>query len=319
MNAAGNPGRAPVAIGVDVGGTKCSAGIVAFPDGSVTERRQQPTSPKRGGEVVLADVIELIRSLQHEAARLVIQPIAIGVGVAELVSPSGEILSDATIAWRGLAVGTKIQEAAGLPVHIDADVRAAACAEAAFGAGRELRSFVYVTVGTGISASFMIDGKPYIGARGLTGTFASAPTLYPSASGRLSTALPLEAFAAGPALAARLQSVKTEFLGDAADVIRFAEEGDTTARDTVVSAGRAVGAAIAQLINVLDPEAVIMGGGLGMVGGVYRQSIEKAIRECVWADLHRQVPVLSAQLGLNAGIIGAAYQAAANLSNSHDP
>jgi glucokinase len=86
----------------------------------------------------------------------------------------------------------------------------------------------------------------------------------------------------------------------------MADAGDAAARSIVASAGEALGAAVAQLVNMLDPEAIVIGGGLGMVGGVYRASIDAALREYVWSEMHRGIPLLSAQLGADAGFIGAA-------------
>jgi glucokinase len=301
--------RAQFAIGIDVGGTKCAAGLVLFPEGGVLARRLQPTRPERGGDAVLADVIDMACSLQREAAELGVEPTAIGLGVAELVNAAGEVLSDATILWRGREVGKTLQAVTRMPVQLDADVRAAARGEAHLGAGRSFRLFLYVTVGTGISASLVIERMPYTGARGLTGTFASSRSLIPSDSGRLAAGPALEQFAAGPALAARFGASRPGFNGTAFDVVALAEAGDSLARETLASSGSALGAAIGQLVNVLDPEAVVIGGGLGMVGGVFRESLEHALREHIWSDLHRGLPLVSAELGNDAGFIGAAFGA----------
>ena len=301
--------RAQFAIGIDVGGTKCAGGLVLFLEGGVLVRRLQPTRSERGGKAVLDDVIDVACSLQREAAELGVEPVAIGLGVAELVSVAGEVLSDATISWRGREVGEALQAATRLPVRLDADVRAAARGEAHLGAGRSFHSFLYVTVGTGISASLVIERVPYAGARGLTGTFASSCGLIPSDNGRLAAGPALEQFAAGPALAARFGAARAGFTGTAFDVVALVKSGDPTAQDVVSSAGRALGAAIGQLVNILDPEAVVIGGGLGMVGGLYRESLEVALRDHVWSDLHRNLPLLSAELRNDAGFIGAAFGA----------
>ena len=301
--------RAQFAIGIDVGGTKCAAGLVLFPEGGVLVRRLQPTRPERGGAAVLDDVVCVARSLQQEAEELGVKPAAIGLGVAELVSACGQVLSDATIRWRGVEVGEALRAATGLSVKLDADVRAAARGEAHLGAGRGFGSFLYVTVGTGISVSLVIDRTPYAGARGLTGTFASSRGLIPGDDGCLASGPALEQFAAGPALAARLAAARPEFTGTAFDVVAFATASDRLAEEIVASAGRALGAAIGQLVNVLDPEAVVIGGGLGMVRGLYRQSLDEALREHVWSDLHRELPLESAELGNDAGFIGAAFGA----------
>jgi glucokinase len=265
---------------------------------------------------VLADVIEMASGLQREAAELGVEPVAVGLGVAELVGVEGVVLSDATIRWRNFEVGEALQAATKLPVRLDADVRAAARGEAHLGAGRTFDSFLYVTVGTGISASLVIDQTPYAGARGLTGTFASSRGLIPSDCGRLAAGPPLEQFAAGPALALRFGAARAGFTGTAFDVVALAEAGDAAAIETLESAGRALGAAIGQVVNGLDPEAVVIGGGLGMVGGRYRASLETSMREHIWSDLHRDLPLLSAELGNDAGFIGAAFGACRSNSES---
>lgn len=298
-------------IGIDLGGTKCAAGLVSLPAGDVLARRLEPTRPERGGEAVLASVVELAKSLQQKAANLNVPVAAIGLGVAELVGLDGKVLSGATIEWRGIAVRQELQAATGLAVTIDADVRAAARAEAHLGAGQPFRSFLYITVGTGISSCLVIDRVPYAGARGLTGTFASSAGLIPADDGKLATGPPLEHYAAGPALAARLTAIRTDFSGTAFDVVAAAEQGDATAAGIVDSAGAALGAAIGQLVNVLDPEAVVIGGGLGLAGGQYRATLESAMRHSIWSDLHRDIALLPAAMGKDAGFIGAALAAAA--------
>ncbi len=296
-------------IGVDVGGTKCAAGLVRLPDGQVLARRLQPTAAERGGQAVLTDVIDIVCSLQEEATRLGVAPTAVGVGIAELVSPQGRVLSAATIPWKDVSIGEEIQLRTGLPARVDADVRAAARAEAQLGAGRGFASFLYITVGTGISAALVINGVPYTGARGLTGTFASSRGLIPSDDGQLSAGPPLEQFAAGPALAARFAAVRSDRTYDSPEVVAMCEAGDDLARSIVASAGEALGAAVAHLVNVLDPQAVVLGGGLGLVDGQYRRSFQAALHTHVWSEIHRDVPLMPAALGVDAGFIGAALAA----------
>jgi glucokinase len=107
-------------------------------------------------------------------------------------------------------------------------------------------------------------------------------------------------------LAARLAATRPNFRGAAPDVLKLAADGDSLAHGMVTSAGTALGAAMAQLVNVLDPEAVVIGGGLGLAEGIYRDSIRESLRRHVWSELHRDIRLLSAQLGNDAGIVGAA-------------
>jgi glucokinase len=148
-----------------------------------------------------------------------------------------------------------------------------------------------------------------MGARGLTGTIASSAGLIPGHDGQLASGPPLEQFAAGPALAARLTAARPDFAGAAVDVLALAADGDSLALSIVKSAGEALGAAVGQLVNILDPEAVVIGGGLGLAAGAYRESLESAMRRHIWSDMHRQIPLHSAELGNDAGFIGAASAA----------
>ncbi len=288
-------------IGIDLGGTKIAGGVIDRQNGAVLARQRVPANPARGGEPVLLDVLAMARSLAQEGARLGCPPDRIGVGIAELVGLDGKLLSEATFAWRKLDALPRI--AAVLPAVFEADVRAAARAEARWGAGAGLSNFLYVTIGTGISCCLIMDGEPYRGARGLTGTFASARGLIPLDDDSLAEGPPLEHFAAGPGLASRHPS------GDAQAVVRCAERGDAVAYSLLTDAARAIGASVAQLVNVLDPAAVIVGGGLGLAGGVFHGALESAFRAHLWADLHTDIPFHPAKLGPDAGWIGAALAA----------
>jgi len=299
-----------IAIGIDVGGTKCAGGLVYLYNGNVLDRHERPTKSERGGEPVLADVIELALAMKAAAERLRVSPLAIGIGVCELVNSTGQIVSDATVRWKGIPVGTQVSQQTKLPVVVEADVRAAALGEAYFGAGQQYHSFLYVTVGTGISSALVLNRRPYVGARGLTGTFASSRQLIPNDEGMLVSGPALEEFSSGPALVARLAAFQPGFEGVTADVVALAESGDVMAQNIVDSAGAALGAALAHLVNVLDPQAVVIGGGLGLVEGRFRRSLRDAFHSHLWSDLHQDVPLLSARLGKDAGMVGAALASA---------
>jgi glucokinase len=289
------------ALGIDVGGTKIAAGVVTFPEGRIDVRRQISTLPSRGAKAVLRETYELARQLADEARSLNLRVAAIGVGVCELVDITGDIASANCLAWRGAEVREQLGVIA--PTVIEADVRAAALAEAMMGAGKPYRIFVYVTIGTGISSCLMIEGRPFLGARGLSGTAASSQL--PSDSG---TNMVLEEFASGPALVARFRKLGGK-AQSGPEVLATAATGDVGATSVVRSAAEAVGATIAWLVNVLDPEAVVIGGGLGLSEGLYWEGLVTSTRKHIWSDLHRNLPILQATTATNAGLIGAATAA----------
>jgi glucokinase len=107
-------------------------------------------------------------------------------------------------------------------------------------------------------------------------------------------------------LAQRYRLLKPASAAEAPEVLALAGSGDSLAAQVVDSAGRALGAAIAHLVNVLDPEAVIIGGGLGLAGGPYRAALETGFRAHLWSPIHASVPILPAKLGADAGFVGAA-------------
>ena len=258
------------AIGIDVGGTKIAAGLVEFPEAKIIAHELRPTLPERGAEAILDEVVALSHTLNAKGTTQ-----AIGLAVCELVDLKGNLVSHNCIHWPTADVVKRLK-----PRVIEADVRAAALGEALFGAGKPYRNFLYVTVGTGISCCLVIDRKPYTGARGLTGTFASGklPGLDRS----------LEDLAAGAAIG---RGVSAE------------------------SAAEALGAGIGLLVSTLDPEAVIIGGGLGLSGGNYWDALIPSIRRHIWSPLHRDLKIVPAA-SPHSGIIGVA---AAALQQSVEP
>src|ERR1700730_14892606 len=293
------------AIGLDIGGTKTAAGIVLWPTGEILHRTVNPTSPQRGGEALLEDILELAKRLNQKAQEEGIKIAAVGAGVAELVDCDGNVTSSCTIAWRGQPVQAKLSTIA--PARVESDVRAAAIAEALISAGRGKRLFVYITVGTGISSCLMQNGQPLKGAHGNAITMASSPlsTVCTHCGARLRPVL--EEYASGPAIARRFAQARNgEPPETCEEVFRAASHGDKKAIEILTSAGEALGVSAAFLVNVLDPEMIVVGGGLGTAGGLYGDAFERSCREHIFADNSRGLPIVTATLGVDAGLVGAA-------------
>ena len=305
------------AVGLDVGGTKIAGGVVNFPSGEVLVRRVIPTAAERDGERVLKDCLDFAADLIREASSLDVEVKAVGVGVPELVDLEGNITSGHAVKWRGLPVQESFSKLA--PAVVESDGRAAALAESLLGAGKPFRLFVYVTVGTGISHCLVQEDRPYAGARGNALIFASSP--FTNTCTGCGTVLKpvLEDFAAGPALVARYNQLSQRKTTRAEEVISAADAGDSAAAQVVRSAGEALGVSVALLINTLDPQAVIVGGGLGLVDGLYWSSFVGSTRDHIWSEDSRDLPVLRAALGTDAGLIGAAATAVRKIPESGSP
>ena len=229
-------------VGVDVGGTKIAAGWMRWPGEQRHGPRVISTEAARGGRAVLDDMLGLARELASEAQKGGASVAAIGLGICELVDREGRLASANCIPWLDLPAREELAVVA--PTVFEADVRAAALAEARWGAGRGFHSFLYVTVGTGISCCLMLAGQPYLGARGATGTMASSPLGVPcERCGHVNTAT-LEEIAAGPALVARFRAAG----GDAhsgLEVLAAAVGGDERARHVVETASGALESQVA--------------------------------------------------------------------------
>ncbi|GAB4431105.1 MAG: ROK family protein [Chloroflexi bacterium OHK40] len=292
------------AIGIDVGGTKLAGGVVELASGRLLARRVRPTQPERGGEAVLADALALAEELLQELEQWGATPDGLGVAVCELVAPDGSIGSGQAVAWQGLPVRERF--AALGPAVVEADVRAHALAEARYGAGRPFSLLSFVGVGTGISACLVQDGRPFAGARGNALVLASGALRFPCPSCGASSPFVLEAYASGPALVARYHQRTGHRVRRAEELVTAADAGDEQAAEVLRSGGAALGAAVAWLVNVLDPEAVVLGGGLGAAPGLYWDELVSAARAQIWAAAGRNLPILRAQLGADAGVVGAA-------------
>jgi glucokinase len=263
-------------LGIDVGGTKVAAGVVDPVSGRVLERRRVPTRPERGGTAVLADCAALADELG--GGRL-----AVGIGLCELVDLDGRPASGDTVDWRELDVAATIRAPR---VVVESDVRAAALAEARLGAAAGVSPFLFAVVGTGASACLVVDGTPYRGARG-EAIVLGAP--------------PVEDVASGSALA------RAAGVGRAEDVL-----ADPAHAELVADAAEAVGATLAMLVNALDPALVVLGGGLG-AEPAFRDLVARSLRARVAYPRTPPLPVVSAGLGKDAGLVGAALSAAAGL------
>lgn len=301
------------ALGVDVGGTKIAAGLVT-PEGRVLAREVIPTLPERGGAQVLADAVALASALRQQAAKLEVNVAALGVGVCELVGLQGEILSGHTVDWRGVPV--QEQFAALAPSIVEADSRTAAFAEAAVGAGKPFRTFYYVTVGTGIGGCWVFNGEPFAGVTGCTGTLASSPTRIVCPVCKATREAILEELASGSALVARYRKESGRSVTSAEQVVQAAAAGDDAADWVVRTAAESLGSTLGLIVNLLDPEALIIGGGLGSAPGIFWERLNPAIREHIWSPVHREIPILQASCGGDSGWIGAALLGWKRLRNN---
>jgi len=303
-------------IGVDVGGTKVLAGVVD--DVGCVVRTAHRATP--GRRVDVARVEEALESAVLEAAAGA--PIAgVGVAAAGFVDVTGErVMFAPHLPWQGEDVRARLGDRWGAPVVLDNDANCAALAESTYGAARGTRSAIMVTMGTGIGGGIVMDGRLVRGANGMAGEFGHmqvVPGGHPCECGGQGC---WEQYSSGNALvrcARQLMgeqpSVLEEATGGNPDrvtgpmVSDAAAAGDMVARQAFASVGDWLGVGVANLVAAFDPEIVVIGGGVSAAGDRLLEPARNALVRSLVGAAHRDVPPLvSALLGPEAGLVGAA-------------
>jgi glucokinase len=303
-------------IGLDIGGTKL-LGLIIDAKANEFTRIQKPTpvSQEQIVERVLSILEELIKRSKLNGKEIK----TIGIGVPGYVIPeSGVIVAADNLHIKELPLKDIISDYFNIPTNVIHDVRAALLGEKIFGAGNGKDFFAYVNIGTGISVGLVLDGKIYNGAASRAGELGhiqikdDGPVCPCGLSGCL------EALASGPALVRRInESISngrksiitklssTDDVNISGKIIeKAATMGDSLALEVIDQAAEYLGRSIGMLINVLDLECIIIGGGLSsMLTSPIRNKLEKYILP-IYKD---EVKVLTAGLGTDAGAVGAAY------------
>lgn len=293
-------------LAADLGGTKITAALV-LSDHRRVETRTVPTPADRGGPAVLAALLSLLRSV-HDASARHGPPVGIGVGSAGVVNPrSGRITSatDAITGFSGTPLGEQVHRAFGIPVRVLNDVHAHALGEAVVGAGRKTTSMIFVAVGTGIGGAFVLDGQVLTGAHDIAGHFGHLAV--PEAEGircpcgRLGH---LEGLSSGPGTLAALHRAGGQAT-DGRALVAMATAGDQRARNVLTTCAFAIGRVIGGLLNALDPEVVVIGGGMAGAGRLWWDAVRRGARHDAM-DPVAATPLVPAAAGNDAALIGAA-------------
>jgi glucokinase len=297
-------------VALDVGGTSIRCGLVTA-DGRVLKASTRPSVRDGRRDPGLAGTLAAAREMTAAAARWGVTVAGVGAGFPEHVDAAGRLTSREVLDWGTQPATVLAPLVPGRPVVVGSDVRCAALAEARSGRGRGRGSFLYVSLGTGLSAALVQDGRVWAGRRGeavALGTFEVPASVDPGfsagATGRPRT---LEEYASGAGIAARYAEASGDEVTETREVVRRAEAGDGTAADLLRTAGRALGTVLAWSVSLLDPEVVVLGGGLGSADGALHAALREAYTAC--CPRPASPAVLPAELGPAAGMLGAAFLA----------
>jgi glucokinase len=295
-------------VAIDVGGTALKGGLCDR-DGAVLHRERRAT-PRDSSEAVVDAIAALVTALAAEGARRFGADAVAGVGLAVpgLVDEArGVALRAVNLPWRDLPLAELVAERCGLPVALGHDVRAAAAAEAALGAGRGAGDVLFVAIGTGIGGAIVAGGRPYGGAHGRAGEIGHTvvdPDGPPCACGARGC---LEALASAAAIERAYAQAGAGDGASAREVAALARAHDPAARAVWDRAVAALGAGLADAVALLDPARIVVGGGLAEAGAALLDPLAVAVAERL--TLGDPPEIVGAELGAEAGCRGAALLA----------
>ena len=301
------------ALAIDLGGTKCSAAIVDK-KGHILSRRTVPVDvSSRLGPV--RQILQLAQELSAGKKPKQVF-VAAAVAVPGLVRPNGTVWAPNLPGWNNLALASRLRQSLGIPVVVESDRNAAVVGECWRGAARGKSDVIVLMIGTGIGAGILSGGRFVRGAHELSGCAGWLTVMRENVPNIAGTG-ELESLVSGPAIArtarnglrdgkesslARLDPSKIT----AHEVAAAARRGDRLARDIFNQRGRLLGFGIANIVSLLDPQVVILGGGMASAADLYLESLKTAMLERAQPLAARQVRIVVSKLGDKVILLGCA-------------
>ncbi len=292
-------------MGADLGGSNLRVALLD-PRLRILERWHRPTGD-RSVEGVVGAVAAALEALQARGGH---RARAVGIGVPGLVEVgSGTVIESPNFpGWRGVPIGRLLERRLGIPVHVENDVNAIAVGEHRFGAARGCGNLLVMALGTGVGGGLILGGALYRGVDGTAGEVGHVPVYPRGRPCRCGSRGCLEAYASATAVAeaARAEGLQWDPADGALGVARAARGGNPVARRVLRTAGTAVGIAAAGLANLLNLEAMVVGGGLAGAWDLMEGPARSALDRRSFRVPARRLRMVRSELGDDAGVIGAA-------------
>lgn len=312
-------------IGVDVGGTSINVGVVPFEGGTVLGMRSLPTEAGRGAKFVVDRMTGMIRAGIRDARREaeIAEDGIIGIGLGSpgpLDRKTGTVLETPNLGWRNFPLRDLIANEVGLEAVLDNDANCAALGEWWMGAARSVDSVIAVTVGTGIGGGIVLNGEVYHGASDVAGEIGHMTIDSTGRKCNCGNYGCLEAYASGPAIGARaveglragVQSILPNMVDGELDrltaetVYEGVVAGDAYATEVMRETAKFLGTGVANLINALNPQVIVISGGVTRAGDHLFEPLQAEVRRRAFRPAFEHCRILSSELGGMAGVIGAA-------------
>jgi glucokinase len=281
---------------VDIGGTKIAAARVSR-SGKLSDYAEVPT-PTAGGRKVVEAVVDSLRQMPSKGVG------AIGVDVPGLAWPDGRVWAPNIPGWKRMPLGPSLKKRFGLPILVESDRNAFVVGEAWQGAARNCRDVVFLAVGTGIGAGILAGGRLLRGHGELAGSVGwmalrnEHQPIYKSIGC-------FEAHASGTGIGLEA-SKEFDRTISARELTTMARRGDRKAKALLERAGHDLGLGLANLVDVLNPEIIVIGGGVAAAGNMILDAARKTMKQWAQPLAVKQVRVVRSRLGTRAGLLGAA-------------
>ena len=307
-------------IGIDVGGTTAKAGVVDEA-GQILYKSSCKTGIERDFEDIAADMAELCRHIVRESGHEMAEVAAVGVGIPGEQSPkTGLVAFCNNLGWVDVPLMQRLRDALGLPVYVDNDANVAALAESAFGASRDVKSSILITLGTGVGGGIVRDQRIHTGAHGVGGEIGHMVVVVDGEPCNCGHRGCWEKYASATAIIRMGRALMEEkpdcalarqMGGDAANlnakaVLDLAKAGDADCAGIFETYVKYLCVGLANLINIYDPDMLVLGGGVAHAGDFLLDAVRAALGDYVYCPALSWARVELARMGNDAGIIGAA-------------
>lgn len=300
-------------LAADVGGTNIRTALVD-PQGMVLTVIKRPTLAQKGKDSMIERLVRMLEDTAKKYGTRLEKVEGIGVGFpGPLDAKKGVVFSPPNlVGWFHVPLKGILEKKLGRPVVIENDANAAALGEYWKGAGRGAKSLVCLTLGTGVGGGIVLDGRVWHGAKGIAGEIGHMTVIRGGRRCNCGNRGCLEAYASSRGIIARMQELLMREKTRRDEKITMerigalAKAGDRQARRTVEDTGVILGIAIANIANILNPEVVVLGGGVSNLGDRLFDPIKEEVKKRALPEAVEGLRIVKAQLGDNAGVIGAA-------------
>ncbi len=313
-------------IGMDLGGTNLKYAL-GTENGEIILKKSRPSQADRSQKAIFENMFVAVEELKAEADNRKEKVLSIGVGSPGSIDFETGQLKGTTPNlpnWAKAPIKKSLEEKFNIPTWADNDANIMALAEARLGAGKGYKNILCLTLGTGIGGGILIDNQVLRGEHYSAAEVGHIIVAYNGIRCNCGNKGCLEAYTTAPAMVKRYQK-KLKRLGLAYDINKLnteyifqrASRNDGLAKETITETCQYLGAGIASISNIIDPEVVIIGGGVSEAGDSFIKKIEDEVRQYSVKSIMQNIKVDKAQMGNDAGIVGAILLAAENYSNKN--